>query len=183
MKTVCRFEKVPYYEFEKAFLKYYKCENSSFIKLIYDEIKLPQRSTNRSSGYDFFAPYQFSIHAGKSVIVPTGIRCVFFEDGYDLSIYPRSGLGFKYGIALANTVGIIDNDYFEADNFGHIMIKLTVPESLSINSLGSTINYVHINTSEAFAQGIIREFFLAEGDEDVEKQQRTGGFGSTDKNK
>lgn len=183
MKTVCRFEKVPYYEFEKAFLKYYKYKDSSFIKLIYDEIKLPQRSTNRSSGYDFFAPYQFSIHAGKSVIVPTGIRCVFFEDGYDLSIYPRSGLGFKYGIALVNTVGIIDNDYFEADNFGHIMIKLTVPESLRINSLGSTFDYVHINTREAFAQGIIREFFLAEGDEDVEKQQRTGGFGSTDKNK
>lgn len=173
MKTVCEFKKVPFEEFNEACLKvdYF---NHYYLMDIYKNIKIPQRSTTRSSGYDFFAPYKIELNPGQSKVIPTGINCEFFEDGYDLSIYPRSGLGFKYGIALSNTVGIIDNDYYDADNHGHIMIKLTAPSSLK--------DTVTIEQGKAFAQGIIREFFLAKGDEDIEKQQRTGGFGSTDSN-
>ena len=40
-----------------------------------------------------------------------------------LEIYPRSSIGFKYQTMLANTVGIIDSDYFYAENEGHIFIK------------------------------------------------------------
>ena len=45
------------------------------------------------------------------------------KKGWFLGIYPRSGQGFKYGIKLANTVGIIDSDYYHSDNEGHIFIK------------------------------------------------------------
>lgn len=173
-KIVAKFEKVSFEEFKKAWIKagrYYVDDN--YIRYIYDRIKLPQRSTPRSSGYDFFYPGNVSLPIPEktSVLIPTGIRCVFFEDGYDLSVYPRSGMGFKYRVHLDNTVGIIDNDYFEADNEGHIMVKL----SCDPRELVSVV----INPGDKFVQGIIRDFYLAEGDDEVEKQNRTGGLGST----
>lgn len=173
-KAVARFEKVSFDEFKKAWesaLNYVVEEN--VIKEIYDSIKLPARSTKRSSGYDFFYPgiNPTVISKGVSKVIPTGIRCIFLKDGYDLSIYPRSGMGFKSRLHLDNTIGIIDNDYFEAANEGHIMIKLSCdPRNASS---------VTINPGDKFAQGIIREFFLAE-EEEIETE-RTGGIGSTGK--
>lgn len=173
-KVVARFEKVSFEQFKKD------CTNTwvynvdeKYLKLIYNNIRLPQRSTKRSSGYDFFYPGISSVRIkkGESVLIPTGIRCVFLEDGYDLSIYPRSGMGFKHRLHLDNTVGIIDNDYFEADNEGHIMIKLSCDSRHD--------EYMMIQPGDKFAQGIIREFFLAEGDSEVDKQNRDGGIGST----
>ena len=175
-KVVARFEKVSFEEFKKSWIEaemfFY---NDNEIREIYDGIKLPQRSTQRSSGYDFFFPgkSQLVFKNDRSEVIPTGIRCVFLEDGYDLAIYPRSGMGFKYRLRLDNTVGIVDNDYFEADNEGHIKIKI----SYSRKSIDAMI----LKPGDKFAQGIIREFFLAEGDNDVEKGTRSGGFGSTDK--
>jgi dUTP pyrophosphatase len=175
-KVVARFEKVSFEEFKKSWIDaemfYY---NEEQLKEIYDGIKLPQRSTQRSSGYDFFFPgeSQLIIKNGRSEVIPTGIRCVFLEDGYDLCIYPRSGLGFKYRMRLDNTVGIIDNDYFEALNEGHIKIKISYDRD--------SIDAITINPGDKFAQGIFREFFLAEGDDEVEKGNREGGMGSTGK--
>lgn len=175
-KVVAKFEKVSFEEFKKSWIDaemFYN--NDEEIKEIYDNIKLPQRSTQRSSGYDFFFPgkSQLIFKNGRSEVIPTGIRCVFLEDGYDLCVYPRSGLGFKYRLRLDNTVGIIDNDYFEALNEGHIKIKISYDRN--------EIDAVIINPGDKFAQGIFREFFLAEGDDDVEKDTRSGGFGSTGK--
>lgn len=173
-KVVARFEKVSFEEFKKACAKsWIHVLGDEDLKLVYDDIKLPERSTKRSSGYDFFLPglLPLRIYKGASVLIPTGIRCVFLEDGYDLSIYPRSSMGFKYRVHLDNGVGIIDNDYFEADNEGHIMIKLSCdPRNCDV---------IAIAPGDKFVQGIIREFFLAEGDEEVEKKDRDGGMGST----
>lgn len=171
-KVVARFEKVSFEEFKKA------CEkvgmgDPKYLKLAYNNIKIPKRSTKRSSGYDFFYPGITSLYIakGSSVTIPTGIRCVFLEDGYDLSVYPRSGMGFKYRVHLDNTVGIIDNDYFESDNEGHIIMKLSCDPR---NEEG-----VMITPGDKFVQGIFREFFLAEGDDKVEKENRNGGMGHT----
>lgn len=172
-KTVAKFEKVSYEEFKSAWLKFYSSDED-IIKEIYDNIKLPVRSTKRSSGYDFHFPglLPITFNKGISITIPTGIRCVFFEDGYDLSLHPRSGMGFKYRLHLDNTVGIIDNDYFESDNEGHIMIRV------SCDPRGK--EPVTIKPGDKFAQGIIRDFYLAEGDDEVEKKDRNGGMGSTD---
>lgn len=176
MKTVARFEKVSFEQFKEACIKTGRFNTyDKYLRLIYDNIKLPTRSTKRSSGYDFYLPGDCPsiLVKGESTLIPTGIRCVFLEDGYDLSIYPRSGMGFKYRVHLDNTVGIIDNDYFESDNEGHIMIKLSCDPRQDAE--------VVINPGDKFAQGIIREFFLAEGDNEVEKADRDGGMGSTGK--
>ncbi|MDR0943441.1 MAG: deoxyuridine 5'-triphosphate nucleotidohydrolase, partial [Ruminococcus sp.] len=84
----------------------------------FDGVYLPKRATKGSAGYDFFAPEDITIPG----TIKTGIR-VKIKEGYVLCIFPRSGLGFKYGMSLSNTVGIIDSDYYNAENEGHIIIK------------------------------------------------------------
>lgn len=132
----------------------------------YDGIKLPVRATSGSAGYDFFAPSELSIPAGGTVKVPTGIRCRMDNDRV-LAIFPRSGLGFKYRLALDNTVGIIDADYFGADNEGHIMIKMT----------NNGTRDLVVEAGKGFAQGIFLKYYLT--DDDSVAASRTGGFGST----
>lgn len=134
----------------------------------YDNIRLPRRATTGSAGYDFFSPFDFTLEPKETIKIPTGIRCKI-KDGYVLKEYPRSGLGFKYRVRLDNTVGIIDSDYYNSDNEGHIFIKIT-------NEGNKTLN---VKAGEAFCQGIFVEYFLAEEEEVIEK--RNGGMGSTSK--
>ena len=88
-------------------------------------------------------------------------------EGYVLNIYPRSSLGFKHQICLANTVGIIDADYYNALNEGHIIVAL----------VNRGDKEVTIKKGDRFVQGIIYKFYTAE-EEEVTKV-RTGGFGSS----
>ena len=97
---------------------------TSGIYELYDKVKLPQRATKGSAGYDFFAVTDIELKPGESLKIPTGIRAKI-DEGWVLKIYPRSGLGFKYRLQLDNTVGIIDSDYYNSSNEGHIMIKMT----------------------------------------------------------
>ena len=136
----------------------------------YDDIKLPKRATAGSAGYDFFAPFTFTLSAGETIKIPTGIRVELDKDKF-LACYPRSGLGFKFRCQLDNTVGIIDSDYFYSDNEGHIYAKIT---NDSRDGKAMTVN-----KGEAFMQGIITQYFLTVDDET--DGVRNGGFGSTTK--
>lgn len=140
------------------------------IQQIYDNIKSPQQATPGSAGHDFFSPIDITLAPGETVKIPTGIRCQLLP-GRFLAIYPRSGLGFKYRLQLDNTVGVIDQDYFNADNEGHIFCKMT-NDSRSDKTL-------IIKAGEAFAQGIIQSYEIAHGSEADQGKVRTGGFGST----
>ena len=132
----------------------------------YLNVKIPFRATSGSAGYDFYSPISITLKPGESAKIPTGIRCKI-DDGYVLQIYPRSSLGFKYSMCLLNTVGIIDSDYFNADNEGHIIVGI-------INRGDKDLV---INVGDRFVQGIFYKYFLAK--EDDNKQVRHGGFGST----
>ncbi len=134
----------------------------------YNDIVIPKRATSGSAGYDFFASSDIKIAPRSDFLVPTGIRAKI-DFGWVLCIFPRSGLGFKYGLSLKNTVGIIDADYYFSDNEGHIMIKLTNNSDYN----------VLIPKGKAFAQGLFLPFGVAVDDSVSEK--RSGGFGSTDK--
>ena len=123
-----------------------------------------------SAGYDFFSPMTFTLEPGESIKIPTGIRCEMY-DGWVLMEFPRSGLGFKYGLSMANTVGVIDGDYAYSDNEGHIFVKLTNDSSLA--------KVIRIEKGEAFCQGIFLPFGITLDDDTTEV--RNGGFGSTDK--
>ena len=137
---------------------------------LYDGIILPQRKTRHSSGYDFHAPYAFSLAPEESIVIETGIK-IELNPNQELLIFPRSGLGFKYFSRLANTIGKIDSDYFNnRDNEGHIMIK--------IRNEGEEI--MDIDKGQAFAQGTIYEYCIVDEDSFEEGDIRAGGFGSTD---
>lgn len=89
-----------------------------------------------------------------------------------LHLYPRSGLGFKFRLQLNNTVGIIDSDYFNSDNEGHIFAKIT-----NDSNEGKVLT---LQAGEGFMQGIFLEYGITE-DDDADGV-RNGGFGSTTQN-
>ena len=168
MKRIAKFYKVSKERFKEDLDKAVPGFTDAEIDELYDQVKLPARATKGSAGYDFYSPMTFNISPGKELLIPTGIR-VEMEEDWVLMLYPRSGLGFKYRLQLNNTVGIIDSDYFESDNEGHIFIKM-----MNDSTEGKT---VQIRKGDGFAQGIFLPFGICE-DDDVQKQ-RNGGFGST----
>ena len=123
----------------------------------------PHRSTKHSAGYDFYSPIAITIPAHEMVAIPTGIKAQM-EDDEVLSIYPRSGIGFKTGIRLANTVGIIDSDYYDnEDNEGHIWIR--------IQNEGD--KEVYLKKDEAIVQGIFLKYLTTASDKKLELERRS----------
>ena len=132
----------------------------------YNDIIMPCRATKGSAGYDFYSPVDICLNPGESAKIVTGIRCKI-DDGYVLQIYPRSSLGFKYQMGLLNTVGIIDSDYYNADNEGHIIVGV----------INRGDKQLVIKKGDRFVQGIFYKYYLAK-EEDI-NNERHGGFGST----
>ena len=158
-------------KFEKVSLSQFKndlkdCLNIEATNDIYEEIILPKRATKGSAGYDFVCPIDITIKPNQMLKIPSGIRC-FIENTYVLNIYPRSSLGFKYQMMLANTTGIIDSDYYGAKNEGHIIIAV-------VNKGDKDIV---LKKGERFVQGIFFKFYTV--DEEEIETKRIGGFGSS----
>lgn len=137
---------------------------------VYGDICLPERATTGAAGYDFFAPYAFTLHPGEQITILTGIRACMPKDVV-LFLAPRSGQGMRYKLQLTNTVGVIDSDYQYADNEGHIMISL-------FNDHPDKNNVLSVKKGQAFAQGIFLPYLIT--DNDQVHASRKGGFGSTD---
>lgn len=168
MFRIAEFEKVSFEQFAKDWSKNFPNISADEV---YANIKLPQRATSGSAGYDFYAPCDLTIKKGESLLIPTGIRAKI-DEGWVLNIFPRSGLGFKHRIQLDNTVGIIDADYYNSSNEGHIMIKL----SCDAHDDGHTVS---VGAGDGFAQGIFMLFGIVV--DDAADGIRDGGFGSTTK--
>ena len=134
-------------------------------KLAYEKIKLPVRATKGSAGYDFFLPFSFSVYPNGVVTIPTGIKCNI-KPGWFLMLVPRSSMGFKHGMRLLNTVGIIDSDYANADNDGHIIAKITVDRNMCLQN------------GDRFIQGVLIQHGTTKEDDPL-SIDRSGGFGST----
>lgn len=168
MKRIARFLKVSPENFMEAVRGDFPQYAESDVREMYEALRLPRRATSGSAGYDFFAPFPFSLAPGQTIKIPTGIR-VRMDEGWVLKLYPRSGLGFKYRLQMNNTVGIIDSDYFFSDNEGHIFIKMT-----NDTNEGRT---VEVKQGTGFAQGIFLEYGITE--DDAAEGVRNGGLGST----
>ncbi len=170
MERIAKFEKVSYEQFYKDFKDTFPLYSDNEIKDIYDNIKLPKRATTGSAGYDFFSPIDVILKEHETIKIPTGIR-VKIDDGYVLLMFPRSGLGFKYRLQLNNTIGVIDSDYYNALNEGHIFCKMT--NDTNENKI------VEVKKGQGFVQGIFFKFGITIDDEC--DGIRTSGFGSTTK--
>lgn len=175
-----RFEKVSFEQYKKdivgdyAQIREYDPIRPSFsdeaIEDIYSEIKLPKRATKKSAGYDFYAPYDFTLHPGETIKIATGIRVILDDDKF-LMCAPRSSHGFKARIQLDNTIGIIDADYSDSDNEGHIMLKLT--------NDSHTGESIYVEEGTGMMQAIISKYYITDDDDSTES--RNGGLGSTTK--
>ena len=160
---IAKFEKVSKKQFKEDVEKLLAVDGES----LYDDINIPKRATSGSAGYDFYSPVKVVLKPNETIKIPTGIRCKI-DDGYVLKIYPRSSLGFKYQLSLLNTVGIIDSDYYNADNEGHIIVGL----------VNRGDKEIAIEKGDRFVQGIFLKYYLALEEDNFDR--RRGGFGSTD---
>ncbi len=167
-RRIAQFHKVSFRQFAESWRDTFGEVEEAEIQRIYEGIKLPRRATAGSAGYDFYMPADMTVKPGETVKIPTGIR-VQMEDAWVLKCYPRSGLGFKYRLQLNNTVGIIDSDYFQSDNEGHIFAKLT-----NDTNEGRTVG---LKAGTGFMQGIFVEYGITV--DDNVQTERNGGFGST----
>ena len=152
-------EKIRGFEVAKGF------ENSN--------INLPVRKTKYSAGYDIEAAEDTVIPSFKKgmkpTLVKTGIKAYMGEDEV-LILANRSSNPGKKGLILANSIGVIDSDYYgNPDNDGHIMFAFYNIKDEDIE----------IKKGDAIGQGIFQKFLIT--DNDVSQGQRTGGFGSTSK--
>lgn len=170
MQRIAKFEKVSFEQFLEDWTNCFGETPEAEAKSIYDEIKLPKRATSGSAGYDFYSTTDFELPPGETIMIPTGIRAKI-DNGWVLCLFPRSGLGFKFRLQLNNTVGIIDSDYYNSDNEGHIFVKLT--NDTNVNKT------VKLSRGDGFVQGLFMPFGITLDDE--ADGVRNGGFGSTGK--
>ncbi len=169
MNRVGIFSKVSYEQFYKDMSELIDTEyKDELIHAAYEAIEIPKRATSGSAGYDFKAPFSFTLQPGQTIKIPTGIR-VQIENGWWLGFLPRSGLGFKYRLQLNNTMGVIDSDYFNSDNEGHIFAKIT-NDSNEGKILG-------IKPGDGFMQAIFLPYGITYDDNAT--GVRNGGLGST----
>jgi dUTP pyrophosphatase len=187
-----------------------KCEQSQSLTLgenyivdgyLIDQQKLPTYATSGSAGIDLVATKNYTIAPQERVKIRTGIaihigslRHKIKTDGshranYMGMIVPRSGLGTK-GLVLANTIGIIDEDYqgeiilsawnsnkecYERqEGFSHRYLRLEHEEKFIEIKAGDKIAQL-IFMPVLKAQWWVVEEFTTNTDRGV------GGFGSTDK--
>lgn len=132
--------------------------------------KLPERSTKYSAGYDFYNPQEVVIHAHSLQLVKTGIKAKF-PNNMVLKLYNRSSNPKKKGVMLANSVGIVDADYYNnSDNDGEIgfmFYNFTDADTV-------------FNSGDKIGQGIFENYYTVCNEQEI-STERTSGFGSTGK--
>ena len=135
-------------------------------------INLPVRKTKYSAGYDIECCEDIVVpkfvSGAEPTLVPTGIKA-YMEDDEVLYLYNRSSNPKKKGLILANSVGVVDKDYYgNPDNDGNIMFAFYNIKDEDIT----------IKKGEAIGQGVFSKYLVI--DDDNVEGDRTGGFGSTD---
>ena len=134
-------------------------------------INLPVRSTKNSAGYDIEAAEDVIIPSfklgQKPVLVKTGLKAYMQSDEV-LILANRSSNPGKKGLILANSIGVVDSDYYgNPDNDGHIMFAFFNFKDEDIER----------KKGERIGQGRFQKYLVT--DNDIAEGERTGGFGST----
>lgn len=169
MERIAQFDIVSFKQYEKDYLACLGTKEGAYEA--YQNIVLPKRATAGSAGYDILTPFPFHLNPGMGKKIPTGLR-VKMEEGWTFMIFPKSGLGVKNRLQLDNTVGIIDADYYNSENEGHIIVPIRN------NFTTEGMRYIDLVTGKAFVQGIFVPFGITNND--IASGVRNGGFGSTE---
>ena len=136
-------------------------------------INLPVRKTKYSAGYDIEAAEDVIVPSFKKgmnpTLVKTGIKA-YMQDDEVLILANRSSNPKKKGLILANSIGVIDKDYYgNPDNDAHIMFAFYNIKDED----------VEIKKGDCIGQGIFQKYLVT--DDDIATGERLGGFGSTSK--
>lgn len=136
-------------------------------------INLPERKTKYSAGYDIEAAEDILIPSIKKQntpsLVKTGLKA-YMQDDEVLLLFNRSSNPKKKGLVMANSVGVIDKDYYgNPDNDGHFMFSFFNIKDEDIL----------IKKGECIGQAIFQKYLVT--DDDNAEGVRVGGFGSTTK--
>ena len=136
-------------------------------------INLPVRKTKNSAGYDVEAAEDVVIPAfkpgTKPTLIKTGLKAYCPEDEFYMLVNRSSNPG-KKGLVMANSIGIIDSDYYgNESNDGHFMFAY----------YNFFYYVVQIKKGDVIGQVIFSKYFKV--DNDNAEGTRTGGFGSTNK--
>ena len=129
---------------------------------------LPTRATKKSACYDFYSPDEYMVRPNEIIKIWTDIKA-YMKDDERLEIVVRSSMGGKF--MLANTIGIIDSDYYSnINNDGIIGIFLkNISDQTQLIKQGDRI-----------AQASFEKYLIADNDYCL-SETRTGGFGSSGK--
>lgn len=139
------------------------------LKKLRENAVIPSRATSGSAGLDLCAAIDspITIESGEIRLIPTGLSAQPDEENVALMIYPRSGLSSKYGVSLANCVGVVDSDYR-----GEICIPL-------INHGKSAFT---VECGMRIAQLVVTPIIIPEtevSDNLDDTERGSGGFGSS----
>jgi dUTP pyrophosphatase len=134
--------------------------------------QLPAYATPGSAGLDLRACIDspLEMQPGDTFLMPTGLAVHVADPGYCALVLPRSGMGFKNGIVLANLVGLIDSDYQ-----GQLMVPLwnRSQKAFTLNPMERVAQMIIVPVMQA-QFSVVEEFTATE--------RGAGGFGSTGKN-
>ena len=94
-------------------MKTLEIETRAVNSLVGDKIPLPSYATEGSAALDLRACIsdEIEIQPGETAFIGSGIAINIKDPNVVGIIAPRSGLGIKKGIVLANTIGVVDSDY------------------------------------------------------------------------
>jgi dUTP pyrophosphatase len=135
-----------------------------YFKKLTDDAIIPQRATRNSAGYDISASETVTIQPNEIKLVPTGLAVKMYNEDEVFMLFDRSSNPMKRGIRLANSVGIIDSDYYPNEFMGMFQ--------------NITDHPVTIEKGQRIMQGIFTDFWLTDDDKPL-SEERNGGIGST----
>lgn len=169
MNKVAEFEKVSFEQFKKDWIdKFGNMRDDEEILRIYNNVKIPKRATKGSAGHDISIPFPIAVAPTDTLMIPTGLRCKMNED-YVMLVFIRSSTGIKKRLQLVNQTGVIDSDYYNADNEGHLFVCLK-------NEGNDVVQFL---SGDNIVQAVFLPFGVADTEEITEA--RIGGIGSTTK--
>ena len=135
-------------------------------------INIPVRSTAHSAGNDIEAAEDIVIPkftpGSKPTLIPTGLKAYCETDECVLLLNRSSGP--KKGFILANSVGLVDSDYYgNENNDGHLFFAY----------FNCSREDIEVKKGDKIGQAVFTKFLVT--DNDNATGSRNGGFGSTDK--
>ncbi len=157
-----------------------------------ENAKLPFYANSGDAGMDIVACNDVVIHAGETVLIPTGIK-VAIPYGYEIQIRPRSGLSFNTPLRIPNSPGTIDCGYrdeikviMENTSPGNLMDSTKITDDnnfLTVKSKENQKGDYKIYAGDRVAQMVLQKVpainWIAEDNVEEIGENRGGGFGSS----